>query len=132
MVGVAVETMSEVLELVQRSRALRVEWAGVGAEVDRLGRDPTEQMDVICHAGFNRIGIPIRYGGLATGHPTFAMEAALEVITNLAAIDGSIGQMCIEQVLSPLVTFASDSGLPDATLVLLAGLLLNEGVRTIG
>jgi alkylation response protein AidB-like acyl-CoA dehydrogenase len=62
--------------------------AATASERDRQRRYPTAEYDALRDIGFWRLSVPVSYGGLGLGH-----HALMEALTEVAAADGSLGQL---------------------------------------
>lgn len=125
------ETMSELQELVMRSAALRREFAQSSARVDEVGEEPAENLRRIWEAGLKRMNVPRKYGGLSNGMMGSGFEALTESIINIAAGEGSTGQIYFVQALVARELFHPQVQLPEATRQQLAHEILQEDVRFV-
>ena len=103
---------SQLQALISSAEELRKEFAQTSAQVDARGEDPGENMRRIGEAGINRIHVPQEYGGLSTGSLQFGFEALAEILTQIAAGEGSTGMIfgvntiVLREIFSPHVTLA--------------------------
>jgi alkylation response protein AidB-like acyl-CoA dehydrogenase len=118
-------------ELVQRSLELRKELAKTSAEVDARGEDPGDNLRQIAEAGIYRISVPQEYGGLSTGALPFGFGALTEILTNVAAGEGSTGMIFTVQTVVMREIFSPHTDLPDSTLRQLAQEILHENARFV-
>src|SRR5690348_10633434 len=89
------EQPTEVLELIQRSKALRKTFATTASQIDASGEIPEEYFQQIGEAGLYRLSIPKAYGGLWDGKTNSLIEPIMEVCIQLCAGEGSIGMIFI-------------------------------------
>jgi alkylation response protein AidB-like acyl-CoA dehydrogenase len=117
--------------LTHRVEELRQEFATTSAEVDAVGDDPGDNLRRIAEVGVYRIHIPQQYGGLATGSLQFGFEAVAEILTHLAAGEGSTGMIFTVQTVVMREIFSPHTELPEATLRQLAHEILEENARFV-
>ncbi|QBD74833.1 desulfurization protein [Ktedonosporobacter rubrisoli] len=122
---------SELLQLVLKSAELRKQFAQTSASVDKRGEDPAENLELIWRSGLNALSVPQAYGGLSNGLVGFAFEALTETIINIAAGEGSTGQIYFVQALLARQLFSPYIDLPETTRQQLAHEILHENVRLV-
>jgi len=125
------EQPTEVLELIQRSKALRKAFATAGSQIDASGEIPEEYLQQIGEAGLYRLSIPKAYGGLWDGKTNSLIEPIMEVCIQLCAGEGSIGMIFITGLGMLRVFLDEDSGLPETTKQQIAREVLDEHARLV-
>jgi alkylation response protein AidB-like acyl-CoA dehydrogenase len=131
MAGTKTSASRELQALTHRAAELRTEFAKTSAEVDAAGEDPGDNLRQIAEAGIYRIHVPQQYGGLATGSIQFAFEAVAEILSHLAAGEGSTGMIFTVQTVVMREIFSPHTKLPESTLQQLACEILEENARFV-
>ena len=116
-------------DLVARSRKLRFELKAAGKKVDAENIDTSEGIARCNEERLNALSIPVAYGGLSDGSPVFSAEAWLEIVTNLSASDGSLGQTYLASQLVVRELLQAGDAIPAATVEEVFDGVLNRGLR---
>lgn len=98
---------------------------------DTRGEDPGDNLQRIAEAGIYRIHVPQRYGGLSTGTIQFGFGAVAEILTNLAAGEGSTSMIATVQTVVMREIFSPYTELPESTLKQLAHEILADNARVV-
>ena len=117
-----------VAEAVTRGRQLRAVIAERGAAIDAAGQDPAEVMDLVAESGIQALNVPRAFGGLAGDSPLSELRACMETWIEVAAGDGSVGQLWGFGALAAR-KILSDTLIPDDIRAQIAHEYLFEGLR---
>jgi len=118
-------------EAVERARRLRSLIAATGPGIDAAGTDPTEAMNMIAAAGLIALVVPAEFGGLVDRPGQEDVRPLFETYIELAAGDGSVGQMW-SQTSGMALSLFKPGTLPPGTGAALAHELLHQGRRLVG
>ncbi|WP_392668432.1 acyl-CoA dehydrogenase family protein [Streptomyces sp. LN785] len=115
-------------EALSRVKALRPWIASLGAHYDATGADPADIMAALSASGVQAINVPVEFGGLLTHWQWGGVTPLIEAWHEIAAGDGSVGQMWGTGAFLSRVLLREE-GLPKETRAQLAHEILHEGRR---
>lgn len=114
-----------------RARALRKSLPELAAKADAENADVTEGMRRLWQEGLFDLAVPVRFGGLGTGSPTFQTERYFEIVLDAMAGDSSVGMNYVVQTLVSYEIFDEHNGLPEETKAEMARRVRDEGIRFV-